>query len=130
MDLRAYHDCPGAGGAPDPASAATDAPEERWLRCRPCGAPLAREADRLPADSGAEGAYVNPHGVVFDIVAVLQAPGALPLGPATLQATWFPGYAWQHALCAGCHSHIGWRYAAPDRTPPSFFGIRTEALRP
>jgi hypothetical protein len=26
--------------------------------------------------------------------------------------TWFEGYAWQVASCAGCGTHLGWRFVS------------------
>lgn len=31
------------------------------------------------------------------------------------QDTWFPGYGWIPAYCAGCLNHLGWRFVAVDQ---------------
>ena len=100
---------------------ATDDTDD-WLRCRACGHRLA------PAgESG--GAFVNPFGYVHDLLLAPRAPGAEAIGEVTTAASWFDGYGWQHALCGGCHAHVGWCYlACGDQQPDLFFGLRRDAL--
>jgi hypothetical protein len=33
---------------------------------------------------------------------------------------WFPGYAWQIAVCRGCRAHLGWLFRAEGDV---FFGL-------
>lgn len=50
----------------------------------------------------------NPVGVIFDVGCFSLAPGCNRQGVATLEHTWFPGYAWSYALCSNCQTHLGW----------------------
>jgi hypothetical protein len=31
-------------------------------------------------------------------------------GPPTAEASWFPGFVWEVALCAACKTHLGWAF--------------------
>ncbi len=70
--------------------------------------------------------FLNPLGAAFRIGLFGQAPGCVATGPATLEYTWFAGYAWQVALCGGCHTHLGWRYARAGAAP--FYGLIIDRL--
>jgi hypothetical protein len=69
--------------------------------------------------------FSNPHGLLFEIGCFSSAPGCLALGQKTSKFTWFPGYAWQIAVCGGCREHMGWLYAGQGT---SFFGLRLDQL--
>ncbi len=114
--------------APPPPPAAQDdtrrGPElrgEKWVRCARCGHALAREADRLPLETST---FVNPAGIVHTLAAFREAPGCAVAGEPTTYWTWFPGHAWQHALCLGCGTHLGWAFVGLTR----FFGLLVERL--
>ncbi|AMD91922.1 hypothetical protein [Desulfomicrobium orale] len=55
------------------------------------------------------------------------APGCRFEGEFTEAFTWFPGYAWRFALCAGCGTHLGWEFR--DRTS-GFAGLIVTELSP
>lgn len=123
-------------GAPHPAGtdsdpspsheAGIDVTGQPW-RCAACQSPVADGADRLR--SGTDGSFVNPHGYVHDLVAVLQAPGVVALGLPVTDHCWFNGYAWRVALCRVCAAHLGWVYdAMSDAQPPQFVGLRRVSI--
>ncbi|WP_309894379.1 hypothetical protein [Archangium sp.] len=31
-----------------------------------------------------------------------------PASPPSAEASWFPGFVWEIALCAACGTHLGW----------------------
>lgn len=100
----------------------------RFLRCRECALPVADPREIFKLGEGPQ-LYLNPHGILHEVVLVGTARNLLLVGDATLEHTWFAGYAWRIALCARCHSHLGWRYEAADaRSPPIFFGLRRAAV--
>jgi hypothetical protein len=37
------------------------------------------------------------------------------VGEASAYWTWFPGFAWQVAVCGGCGEHIGWGFAGAEQ---------------
>jgi hypothetical protein len=122
---------PGGGGA-DPsrsASAEIDDADGTWLCCRNCGSLIAPASARFEA-GGAPLVFANPHGMVFDIVTLSRANGARAFGLATSEFSWFAGYAWQPAMCARCHVHLGWRYqaAAAGLSPAEFYGLIKDEL--
>ena len=64
--------------------------------------------------------FTNPGGFTYE-VALFEYADCVPHGPATMAYTWFPGFAWQLALCANCHTHLGWRYRQSGRA--AFYGL-------
>lgn len=66
----------------------------------------------------------NPAGVTFEFGCYDQAPGCSAVGTPTTGHSWFPGYAWQLAVCGGCGEHLGWRF----RGEGGFFGLILERL--
>ena len=88
---------------------------------------MARRADAERRQGAHAHCFVNPHGQVFEIGCFARAPGCRALGPATTDWTWFPGWAWQVALCAACGRHLGWCYR---RQGGRFFGLILDRLRP
>jgi cereblon len=74
--------------------------------------------------------FANPAGHVFELLTVRAAVGLIVLGDPTLQATWFPGYAWRVVLCACCMNHLGWHYEATTSgcDPSHFYGLLRAAL--
>jgi hypothetical protein len=96
------------------------------LCCAHCGRPITREDQRIPIQGRYEHAFRNPHGIFFHIGCFETAPGCEPLGEATEEWTWFPGYSWQVALCMGCGTHLGWRYRS--RTGDLFHGLILDRL--
>ncbi|HEY3236564.1 MAG TPA: cereblon family protein [Polyangiaceae bacterium] len=100
------------------------------LRCRTCGTVIANSSALF--NPGAEHPLVfsNPHGVVSEITTLRSALNLLMVTAPTTDATWFSGYGWQVALCAGCGTHLGWRFSAasPGLSPAFFFGLLTKEL--
>jgi len=117
----------------DPELDEVDEPEpERWLRCRGCGAPITRHAERIgdSADLGIHGgAFVNPHGYLHELEPFVSAPGAQEIGSPEERDSWFSGYTWTMAHCRACRTPLGWCFdAVDDRCPPRFWGLRTASL--
>jgi hypothetical protein len=105
-------------GAPAPGKAgatrvAEKARQERRLFCALCRHPVTHQDQRIRVNGGHEHRCTNPGGYIFDIGCFHEAAGCVAVGAATEAHTWFEGYAWRVALCAGCERHLGWRFAAP-----------------
>jgi hypothetical protein len=96
--------------------------------CRNCLATVCRPGDR--AEYGGKHAHVffNPSGLVFEIGCFARAPGCAATGQPTTEFTWFPGRAWQLALCRSCQAHLGWRYADTGGSGSAFFGLILDRL--
>ncbi len=123
------------GGAPGPERSAGPAAseaeekapvEDPHLLCRACGQAITRSAERVSVDGAHHHTFANPHGIVFEIGCFASAPGCGTAGPASDEFTWFAGYRWRVALCGGCLTHLGWRFAA--RGGHAFFGLIVERL--
>jgi hypothetical protein len=102
-----------------------DADDERVVRCGVCEREVARLGDRVRVGDGQLHTFVNPQGQVFELVCFARADGAVAVGEATLEFTWFPGHAWSYARCRGCAAQLGWFYEGASR----FWGLVRTALR-
>ncbi len=70
--------------------------------------------------------FTNPSGLRFTIRCFRDAPGAIGVGEISPVWTWFPGFAWQVAICRACAAHLGWAYVRDEQR---FFGLIAERLR-
>src|SRR5262245_16829001 len=84
-------------------------PGRRWL-CRRCRAFLATAADELAMNGAVRHEHTNPAGWVCRFLTVARCANAIPTSVATVEYTWFAGYAWEVLGCEGCRAHLGWRY--------------------
>lgn len=96
----------------------------RAIRCAACGKAITISAERIDHAGAYEHTRFNPGGFVFRFGCFRQAPGCAVAGEPTGEATWFSGYQWSYAFCAGCGTHLGWRFEGPD----GFFGLVLERL--
>lgn len=92
----------------------------RRLRCSACGHVVSDESQRTDVGGGHEHTLTNPHGFTYHIGCFRAAPGCRQIGQGTFEHTWFPGYAWEISLCAGCGAHLGWRFRG---APGGFYGL-------
>lgn len=108
---------PGTVTAPEGAEGAqSSTEEERWARCAACGARLAPERARLEVNGAHEHEFMNPAGLRFRVACFSAAPGCVAEGEPSAVWSWFPGWAWQIALCRGCSAHVGWSFAGSAST--------------
>ena len=88
------------------------------LTCRRCGVAVAKMSDIVVvSDGGAHGSYVNPGGVVHDMVTVgpdVAGQSTRCHGDPSAEHSWFPGYAWTIATCGTCGVHVGWRFTPEE----------------
>ena len=127
-----------AGGAPRDEEqlddeSETDEESERVLTCAACAHVVAKRAAifAAPGTTAPVQVFANPHGRVFEVLALRSVTGVRIVGEPTSDATWFRGYAWSVALCTSCLTHLGWRFdaSAPDADPRTFFALIREAIR-
>ncbi len=102
---------PGPLGAPEPKIRAREGEPPSPIRCAACLHAVTDAARRITVAGSHVHVFANPYGAVFEIGCFSAAPGCLATGPQSGEFTWFPGTAWQVALCAACGRHLGWRYA-------------------
>lgn len=90
----------------------TDTSEEPddTIYCRRCGHGVTRDRWAVSIDGVGEKPFTNPAGHRFVVVCFRDAPGASAQGDPTESFTWFPGYAWNFAVCRECAAHLGWVY--------------------
>lgn len=97
------------------------------VRCRQCGHPVTTIAQRKIIDNAHVHTFANPSGIIFEIACFGEAAGCGYAGSTSSEFTWFAGYRWRIAVCAGCLIHLGWRFAAADGH--FFHGLITSRLR-
>ena len=90
--------------------ATTKPKKEKRLFCAACRHPVTHQDERIPVQGGHEHRFTNPHGITYHIGCFHEAAGCTAIGGATMEYTWFPGYAWRIVLCANCRTHLGWRF--------------------
>lgn len=100
--------------------------EGPMVLCRACGATIAPACSRMAVNGSHTHVFFNPHGLVFEVSCFGPAPGATPVGRATIEYTWFAGHVWRIALCASCQAHLGWHFQGEGN---SFFAFMTKAIR-
>jgi len=77
--------------------------------------------------SGAhEHTFVNPAGVQHHLGCFATAPGCVHVGATESAFSWFPGWTWQIAVCARCHTHMGWIFRLAGQ---QFHGLILAALK-
>lgn len=95
------------------------------LCCAQCQHRITEHAARLELAGGHLHVFTNPGGFVYEI-GLYEYADCVMHGPATTDYSWFPGYAWQLALCANCHEHLGWRYRKTGSA--AFYGLIRDRL--
>jgi hypothetical protein len=104
---------PAPTGTPPAPEAREDtesrAPESP-LCCARCGHVITHEKHRTTVNGRHIHTRVNPSGFVYHFGCFARAEGCLVLGPPTPEASWFPGFVWELALCAACKTHLGWAF--------------------
>jgi len=104
--------------APEPRSRPKPEPREALgarLLCAACRSFIAEVHSGISVNGAHAHTFINPAGVIHKVGCFASAPGARAVGEASAYWTWFPGFAWQVALCGGCGEHIGWCFAAAEQ---------------
>lgn len=81
------------------------------ILCDTCRHELTTASARTTVDGAHRHVKVNPHGNVYHIACFSPVPGIAAIGSPSAQFSWFSGYRWQIALCAGCQVHVGWQFS-------------------
>jgi len=102
---------PGASRPEDDATPDAEAGQGgASLRCVTCRHRITENAARMELAGSHRHVFFNPHGHVFELGLFSSADGCAVIGPLSEEFTWFPGYAWQVAVCARCGLHMGWLF--------------------
>jgi hypothetical protein len=96
-----------------------DAGESKIL-CKSCQHPITSHHHKIEINGNHQHICHNPADFVFEIGCFALANGCINHGVATLENTWFPGFAWRYAICANCHTHLGWFYQSNH---DNFYGL-------
>jgi len=108
-----------ADPVPEIADRKDDTGRGAGLRCRACRHGITSRQAAVPVNGRQVHVCTNPSGITFEFGCYSQAPGCTVTGRPAAEHTWFPGYTWQIAQCAGCGTHLGWRF----RGDSGFFAL-------
>ena len=116
-------------------SAAPDALARRasdtsgWYCCARCAGRLAHETWVLASNAERPLVFANPMGSAFELILVSKVVGVAFEPHATLEHTWFQGYAWRIGWCERCGGHVGWHFGASPGRQGDFVGLSRAALK-
>ena len=99
--------------------------KENFLLCKVCTHIITSQSSRTSKNGHHTHIFSNPQGIVFEIGCFSNAQGCSNISKPTPEHTWFPGFRWSIAVCANCHTHLGWFYQSPDS---SFYGLILDNL--
>ena len=102
----------------------------RRLLCRACDEPITDDGQRIAIEGRHVHHRTNPAGFDFEFGCFNEAPGALAVGEATSEHSWFSGFTWSFAICRACDTHLGWQFEGDGEL---FYGLilsRLEAEKP
>ena len=99
--------------------------EEEGIRCAACGHALTRARARIEVESKHVHTFVNPAGFEFTIRCFAEAPGCVGAGEESTFWSWFRGFAWRMAACAGCGAHVGWSFRKEESV---FWGLVVDRI--
>jgi hypothetical protein len=107
--------------SPDHAASVSERPrEDRAVLCARCGHTLAKARDAIEVSGAHVHEFANPSGVAYRIGCFADAAGCAHAGERETFFSWFPGHAWQVALCAACGAHVGWAFMSISA---GFYGL-------
>ena len=113
---------------PSSASAEPVPEEKKSYVCKRCEVEITdSRALFCMRSNSVEQVFPNPLGMMRVILTARAAKSLHLSGDATVEFTWFAGYAWRVAYCASCMSHLGWSYEGEEE-PPVFYGLLKDAL--
>ena len=98
--------------------------EKRSLICKACGHDITSDDARISINGQHVHTHMNPSGFEYTFNCFREAPGCRQLGATSYEHTWFAGYCWQIAVCAGCSEHLGWFFRNGD----GFYGLIKDRL--
>jgi hypothetical protein len=113
-------------GKDEPEAARAPVDTARAIVCAVCGAEITDSSLRIERLGLHVHRCVNPAGMEYQVACFAAARGLLVASNRSSEWSWFPGYQWQIEVCAGCKTHLGWRYSRGDE---SFHGLVVDRLR-
>ena len=90
------------------------------LYCVHCETHITDKVHKIDRQGAHRHTCTNPAQLTFNIGCFKAAPGCTQVGIPTSDHSWFNGYRWCIALCAGCQKHLGWHFVG---TGDRFHGL-------
>lgn len=97
-----------------------DVESDDHVRCARCRAEITSGRSAVERAGSHRHTFRNPAGYSWTVSCFRDAPGCGSDGDLTSEATWFTGYEWCFAPCAGCGRHLGWWFVGAG---PSFIAL-------
>ena len=94
-------------------------------RCTQCTLTITRPEHQLSIHGTTHHTRTNGAGFIHRFITFSDATHVQHHGIPTDDFTWFDGFTWEFARCAGCHAHLGWLY---QRATQRFYGLLMTAL--
>jgi hypothetical protein len=94
--------------------------KKKFLLCANCKFIITSLEEGIKIKGQHKHTFKNPAGIVYTIGCFSSAKGCIKYGEPTTQYTWFPGFAWNYALCGNCFVHLGWVFQSSDS---GFYGL-------
>lgn len=99
--------------------------EDHVIVCSECGNPVTAPDFVITVNNHHRHTFINPAGLTYQIGCFSSAEGCIVYGKPAADHTWFPGFAWNYAVCSNCGVHLGWNYQSKDER---FFGLILDML--
>ena len=125
MQLRQSRRAPGTLGEEPEVEDILATSKSRRLLCAACSEPITADEQRITVAGRHVHRRTNPAGFDFEFGCFREAPGAIPVGAAVAEHTWFPGFTWRASICRGCGNHLGWLF---EGTGAPFQGLILDRL--
>jgi hypothetical protein len=103
----------------------TETERKRAYVCRFCGHVITFPEMMIRINGSNRHVFTNPAGIVYEISCFSSASGCSVAGEPTAEFSWFPGFHWRYAICAGCRNHMGWQYLREESV---FYGLVADYL--
>ena len=97
----------------------------RRLLCAACAEPVTTDEYRVAIEGRHIHLRTNPAGFDFEFGCFNEAPGAIVVGEATGEHTWFADFRWRYSICRHCGLHLGWHF---ERGGNRFYGLILDRL--
>gem|GEM_PF-518171 len=101
----------------------------KLIRCLSCSHAITDMGSRSHMLGKHAHDFTNPHGFSFHVGCFSQALGCDISGRGEAADSWFMGYVWQVASCAGCTTHLGWYFTAEGERDHQFYGLILNRLQ-
>lgn len=109
-----------------------DSDDKNFIYCGFCSHVITEAHERIEVNGSHDHNFTNPHGFSFHVGCFGNALGCDISGKPEAADTWFMGYFWRIASCAGCQAHLGWYFARATSSKGAadyFYGLILDRIQ-